>query len=289
MRLGVSLSGGGIRGIAHAGVLKALEDNNIKVDIIGGTSSGSIIAILYALGMSPLHIYYLFKRHAKEIIEVNGMPLLRNFMFNKNVKISGLRDGNNIEILLDNWAAAKGIYSLEDLQMPVVIPSVDIMESKEYIFTSKIPYGEEENKVYINKATLGKAVRASTSFPGVFCPCKYEDHIFLDGGTLDNIPVNEVRKQGADRVIAVTFDSDKVDKDSNVMDILMKTLDIMGNKIAEDNLKQADFILNVRTDKTGLLDIQKLDSCFKYGYESVITNIDKIKEICSIQKLKEDE
>lgn len=283
MRLGVSLSGGGIRGIAHAGVLKALEDNNIKVDIIGGTSSGSIIAILYALGMSPLHIYYLFKRHAKEIIEVNGMPLLKNFMFNKNVKISGLREGNNIETLLDNWAAAKGVYTLEDLKMPVVVPSVDITESKEYIFASKIPNGEENNKRYIKQATLGKAVRASTSFPGVFCPCKFEEHVFMDGGTLDNIPVIEVKKQGADKVLAVIFDSDKVDKDSDVMDIIMKTLDIMGNKISEDNLKQADYILSVPTDKTGLLDIQKLDSCFKYGYESVIKNIEKIKELCVIE------
>ncbi|MNL69877.1 Patatin-like phospholipase [compost metagenome] len=69
------------------------------------------------------------------------------------------------------------------------------MESKEYIFTSRIPVGEEENNIYIQNATLGKAVRASTSFPGVFCPCKYEEHIFMDGGTLDNTPVIEVKKQ----------------------------------------------------------------------------------------------
>ena len=67
MKLGVALSGGGIRGIAHAGVLKALEENNIKVDIISGTSSGSIIACLYALGYSPYCIYILFERYAKDI------------------------------------------------------------------------------------------------------------------------------------------------------------------------------------------------------------------------------
>ncbi|MNT28326.1 hypothetical protein D3C72_1640050 [compost metagenome] len=79
-----------------------------------------------------------------------------------------------------------------------------------------------------------------------------------------------------------------MDKDSNLMDFVMKTIDIMGNKIAEENLKQADYILNVYTDKTGLLDIQKLDSCFKYGYESVVKNIDKIKEICDIDKVIKD-
>ena len=68
MKLGLALSGGGIRGIAHAGVLKALEENNIKVDIIGGCSSGSMIASLYAMGYSPYYIYILFKTYAKEII-----------------------------------------------------------------------------------------------------------------------------------------------------------------------------------------------------------------------------
>ena len=69
MKLGLALSGGGIRGIAHAGVLKALEENKIKIDVIGGTSSGSIISSLYAMGYSPYYIYILFKRYAKELIK----------------------------------------------------------------------------------------------------------------------------------------------------------------------------------------------------------------------------
>ena len=67
MKVGIALSGGGIRGIAHAGVLKALEENDIKVDIIGGTSCGAIVASLYAMGYSPYYIYLLFKRYAKDL------------------------------------------------------------------------------------------------------------------------------------------------------------------------------------------------------------------------------
>ena len=67
MKLGLALSGGGIRGIAHAGVLKALEENNIKIDVIGGTSSGSIISTLYAMGYSPYYIYILFKKICKRL------------------------------------------------------------------------------------------------------------------------------------------------------------------------------------------------------------------------------
>ena len=99
MKLGIALSGGGIRGIAHAGVLKALEDNNINVDIIGGTSSGSLVASLYAMGYSPYYIYILFKRYAKELVEIGSTPIISgvgNFMINKKVVISGLKTGESI-------------------------------------------------------------------------------------------------------------------------------------------------------------------------------------------------
>lgn len=95
MKLGLALSGGGIRGIAHAGALKALEDNGIKIDIIGGTSSGSLIASLYAMGYSPYYIYILFRRYAKEIIEMNSLPIISgvgNFMMNKKVSISRIKN-----------------------------------------------------------------------------------------------------------------------------------------------------------------------------------------------------
>ena len=66
------------------------------------------------------------------------------------------------------------------------------------------------------------------------------------------------------------------------MDLAMRTIDIMGNKISEENLETSDFVLTIKTDKTGLLDIEKLDSCYKYGYQAVIEKLDKIKEILSI-------
>ena len=99
MKLGVALSGGGIRGIAHAGALKALDDNGIKIDIIGGTSSGSLIASLYAMGYSPYYIYILFKRYAKDIVEINSGPIISgisNFMLNKKVCISRIKNRRDI-------------------------------------------------------------------------------------------------------------------------------------------------------------------------------------------------
>lgn len=282
MKLGIALSGGGIRGIAHAGVLKALEDNNIKIDIIGGTSAGSLVAALYAMGYSPYYIYILFKRYSKQLVEINTSPIIsgiRNFMLNKKVGLKGLKTGNSIEKIYNQIAYNKGITSINQIKMPLVIPTVDIMSSKEYVITNNIPEKAIDKSQYITDITVGKAVRASSSFPAVFSPCEFENHAFMDGGALDNVPVNEVKKQGADKVIAVKFDADIIDEDSNIMDIVMKTIDIMGSKISEESLEMSDLVLNVYTDKVGLLDTQKLDSCYKYGYDCVIQNIDKIRDI----------
>ena len=282
MKLGVALSGGGVRGIAHAGALKALEDNNINIDIIGGTSSGSMVASLYAMGYSPYYIYILFKRYSKDIVEIESAPIISgigNFMFNKKVGINGLKSGESIENSYDNIALRRGIKDISDIKkMPLVIPAVDVVNSKEYVFTNTIPKNSNK-KNYITDITIGKAVRASSSFPCVFSPCDFKQHKFLDGGVLDNIPVKEVKKQGADKVIAINFKADDIDYESGMMDIAMRTIDIMGNKISEESLDMSDFILTIQTDKTGLLEIEKLDECYKYGYKAVIEKLSEIKNV----------
>lgn len=284
MKIGIALSGGGIRGIAHAGVLDALEKNNIKIDIIGGTSCGAIIASLYAMGYSPYHIYILFKRYAKKIAKMNSAPILsgiKNIIWNKKISITGLRNGKNIEEIYNEYATRKGIKSISQIKMPIVIPTVDITESKEYIFTNNIPQNATNKNQYITDISVGKAIRASSSFPAFFSPCRVEKHAFMDGGAMDNIPVREVKKQGADKVIAVKFDADQIDEESNIMDIVMKTIDIMGSKISEESLEMSDYILNVYTDKVGLLDVEKLDKCYKYGYDCVMNRIDDIRQVKS--------
>ena len=282
MKLGLALSGGGIRGIAHAGALKALEDNNIKIDVIGGTSSGALIGSLYALGYTPYYIYILFKRYAKEIAGINSMPIINgigNYMMSKKVEITGLKTGRSLERTFNDLANRKGVKEIGEIKtMPIVIPAVDIKEAKEYIFTNSVPNVENKEK-YITDIRVGKAVRASSSFPAVFCPCEFETHQFMDGGVLDNVPVIEVKKQGVDKVIAINFKSDEVDSESNIMDLTMRTIDIMGNKISKESLEKSDLVITIKTDKTGLLDVEKLDSCYEYGYKAIIENLDKIKQV----------
>lgn len=282
MKLGLALSGGGIRGVAHAGVLKALEENNIKIDVIGGTSSGSIISTLYAMGYSPYYIYILFKRYAKELMNQNSISTftsLGSYMTNKKTHFKGFYSGEEIEKNFNEIASRKGIKNISDIKMPLVIPTVDVQDSKEYIFTNNIPQKIDNNEKYITEISIGKAVRASSSFPVVFCPCEFEKHKFLDGGILDNFPSLEVKRQGADKVLTINFKADDVSENSSVMDIIMRTIDIMGNKVSQENLNNSDMVLTIQTDKTGLLELDKLDDCYRYGYRQTINNIDKIKSL----------
>ena len=284
MKLGIALSGGGIRGIAHAGVLKALEESGITIEAIGGTSSGALIAGLYVLGYSPEDIYHLFKIHAKNIVGIGSNPIFSHIHQVLKKQNTGFRKGEDIEKLFNKLAKDKGIEKISQItKIPISIPTVDIKDGKEYIFTNHIPDEKHPYKKYIGDISIGKALRATSSFPAVFCPCDFKEHKFLDGGALDNVPVIEVKKQGIKKVLAVNFKADDITENSNYMDIAMRTIDLMGNKIAEENLRQSDYILTIETDKTGLLDVRKLDSCYQYGYEKTMNEINEIKEIISTQ------
>lgn len=284
MKLGLALSGGGIRGAVHIGVLKAFEENNIKIDIIGGTSSGSLVAALYAMGYTPVHIYELFKRYGKIITTMGAGSIINGvggYIVNKKFNISGINDGNSIEDLYNEFANRKNIYKMSDMKMPIVIPTIDIKNGKEYVFTSKKSHNKSYNK-YITDISVGAAVRASSSFPGFFCPYEYENHIFLDGGTIDNIPVSEVIKCGANKVITVNFAPIEINGNSNVMDIVLRTIDIMGNKIIESDVKKSDFILTIPTDdEIGFLDSNQIEKCYKCGYETAMEKMVEIHKILS--------
>ena len=278
MEIGLALAGGGIRGI---GVLKALDENNIKVKAIGGTSAGSIVATLYAMGYKPYYIYVLFKKYAQEIINISNASLLNglgNLIKSKKVGFSGLNDGIMLEKMFNEIALRKRIRLIEDIKKPLVISTVDIAEAKEYVITNCAPRDNLKDN-YITEIEVGKAVRASSSFPAFFCPCEFKNHIFMDGGVLDNTPVLPLKQICDKKIIAVNFESDSVGEDCDVMDVIMKSLDIMGNKISEKSFEQSDLILTIPTDGAGLFDIDKLDKCYQFGYNTVMRNLKKFRDL----------
>ena len=200
---------------------------------------------------------------------------IKNFIINHKISSQGINSGEFIEEIFNKKALEKNIKKISQIKMPIVIPSVDISSSKEYLFTSV----KKKQEKYISDIEIGKAVRASSSFPVIYEPVPYKDKMFIDGGILNNIPVNDLKEIGADKVIAVNFDSDKIEDNSNAIDITMKILDVMGNKISDEDLEESDYTITVPTNGTGLLDVEKIDFCYKSGYETTLKQIEKIKDV----------
>lgn len=165
MKLGLALSGGGVKGAAHIGAIKALEENGIHIDAISGASIGSIVASLYAMEYSPEKMLAIFKLFAKEIMKADPKYFAGNLKSSKRLFGYGLLSGENIEIALKECARQKDIKNIKDIKMPVAITTVDIVENKKYVFTN----GNFQEDYYIKDALIEKAVRASCSFPRSIC------------------------------------------------------------------------------------------------------------------------
>ena len=176
MKLGLSLSGGGIKGVCHIGAIKALEEANIKFDYISGTSSGSIVATLYACGFTTDEIYDIFKKYAKELKYIdskNVFKLIKNIFIGKGFNIDGLNSGSKIYKLVNEVCQKKGISNINQIRMPLLIPAVNIHNEEVYIFSNNVKGNKFDDVKYINSVNIGTAVQASCSYPGVFSPCKY--------------------------------------------------------------------------------------------------------------------
>ena len=137
-KISLCLAGGGIKGVAHIGVLKVLEEENIEIEYIGGTSSGSIVSSLYAAGFSADEIYYIFKKYCKKIKYANLKNILKliyGLIIERKIIIDGLNSGKEIEKLINKESNKKGVYNISDIKKPLVIPSVNMNTGEVICFT----------------------------------------------------------------------------------------------------------------------------------------------------------
>ena len=163
------LHGGGIKGAAHVGVLKALEEENIEFDYIAGTSSGSIIASLYSLGYKSNEIYNLFNKYSKQIKYMDFFNIIKavgGIIFFRKILINGLNSGKTIEKIVNEACLKKGKKYINEINKTVLIPSVDLHNGRLCVFSSKnIRNTYSDDIVYSGDIEIGKAVRASCSYP----------------------------------------------------------------------------------------------------------------------------
>ena len=283
MNYGICFSGGGIKGAAHIGAIKALEEEKLKFDYISGTSSGSIIATLYAAGYSSDEMLKFFKKYAKKIKYVdqkNILILLINLFIKRKIVIKGFNEGTIIERLLNKELNKKNIKNISDIKRELLIPSIDINTGEINVFISKENRAKYlDNIIYINNVNIGKAVRASCSYPVVFSPCKIGGKQLVDGGLRENVPWKLTKEKGADKVLSIIFDEEKNKKNycKNILEVASNSLGILCHEISNYDLEGADYLLKIKTEKVQLLDYKKIDELYLKGYEQTKQKIKEIK------------
>ena len=283
MSFALCLAGGGVKGAAHIGVLKALEEENIKIDYIGGTSSGSIVSCLYASGYNSDEIYDIFKKYCKKIKYVDSKNIFRlilNLIFTRRIEIEGLNSGKEIEKLINKMCNKKDVYNISDIKMPIVIPSVNMYNGEVLCFTScsqKRNFSDEV--VFIDDIEIGKAVQASCSFPVVFSPCEYKNIRLIDGGIRENVPWKELKKIGAHNILSVMFD-EELNKDccDNLVEVAERSIGLLCRELSNYEMEGADYIMKIKCKKVGLLDMNQIDKLYNLGYTTAKKNMKSIKE-----------
>lgn len=243
-KIGLALGSGGARGYAHIGVLKILEKEKIEIDFIAGTSVGSLIGSLYALGFDASKIEeILLKQDFMEYISFESISFDLKQTKNKNI----LGFSINIPKLIANPRLPRGLISTIGIR-----DEFDrITDWAHFEYDLKIPFKAVAtdlitgDKIIMDKGKVSNAVAASISIPGIFSPFEFEDMILVDGGLKDPVPVNVVREMGADIVIAVNLQNIKEAKEDpyNIISIADRSIEIMIEDLTKVSLRDADIIL----------------------------------------------
>jgi len=248
-RLGLALGGGAARGFAHIGVIQVLEENGIKVDLVAGTSAGSLVAALYASGKSGREMQTLSDTMDEGAITDWSFPL------------RGLIRGEALARFIRDKTGGKNI---EQMVVPLGIVATDLSDGSSILFRS---------------GDTGTAVRASSAVPAVFQPVRIGQREFVDGGLVSPVPVRFAKEMGAQFVIAVDITSPpEKDPPGDAFRMLMQTFSIMGRSINMFELKEADVIIRPKLDGVGSADFTARRRAVQAGREAAQALLPIIKQ-----------
>ncbi len=286
-RVGLVLSGGGARGMTHIGVIKALEENNIPIDYITGTSAGALVGCLYAAGFTPEQMermvtsskfgewasgkrdedldYYFVKQtsDAGWVRFKLSLDSLLQLTFINSIINSSAIDFNLLEMLSPPIARAQ--YDFDRLLVPFRCVAADIV--------AKEP-------VILSKGDLAQAVRASMAFPVYFTPVITDGKIMYDGGIYNNFPVDIMQKDfNPDVIIGVNAGGyTEVPVENNLLN-QFKTMLVQTTHYTVN--RDSDILLEPRVGKYGVFEFKNIKAAIDSGYDETIRNLDKIRSVIS--------
>lgn len=271
--IGVAMSGGAALGLAHIGVLRYFEEQHIPIDMIGGTSMGGLVGGLYAVGMDSTQIQTLARQADWDALLNPNPPFVnqpivdkqnwnRTFgsltlRFGKRFALpSGLNPGESLSLFLSRSTLGySDISDFDQLPTPFRCVATDLVSG---------------DSVVLSKGSLPVAMRATMSLPGIFTPVKLDKMVLVDGGVLDNIPVDAVRDMGADVVIAIALQTDRPSADhiKSLSDVMKQTISLAIAKNEELSKSRADLVVSVDTRRFSGGDYGRWEEIVQAGYEA---------------------
>lgn len=250
--IGLALGGGAARGFAHIGVIKVLEANGIKPNIIVGTSAGSVIGSIYASGISASELQQI----AIDLDEATITDWTNPFVGKLGGMIKGDALQNKINVLVKN-------RSIEQMKIPLAIVATDLKTG---------------NPILFQRGDTGQAVRASSSVPGIFMPTNILGKEYVDGGLSSPVPIKFTRTLGADIVIAVNISADPSDQSvSGILGTLLQTTTIMGRSITSWELPLADVVVVPQLPQMKGTDFKSRNAAILAGEIAMQQNISQLK------------
>lgn len=237
-KIGLALGGGAVLGAAHVGVLRALEEHDIEVRFIAGTSIGAFVGAFYAFGKSWQDI----NKIASELkwVDITELSLSRY----------GLLSNEKMGKLIKKHI---GEQTLKNAKIPFSMIATDVSNGK---------------KVVLDKGSVAEGAMASSCIPGIFNPTTINDKMLVDGGIVENVPINTVKKMGADYVIGVDLNANhKYEKPKNIVDVALNSFHFTLMAAAKLQTEDADLLIEPDLSKFNRSDMSQVDDLMEQGYK----------------------
>ncbi len=240
MRVNLILSGGAARGIAHIGVIKALEDLGFSINALSGSSAGALVAVFYAAGYTPEEMLRTVKETRWLTLFIPRIPRKGLFSFKKAEKtLRGLLDVDRIEKL------AKKVY----------VCATDLLSAR---------------SVYFSKGELVPIVLGSCALPGIFEPVQYEGYLLVDGGVMNNLPVEPFERMKSLKVGVDVNPVEKVESVGGTVSILVRSFFLAVRSNADRRRDLCDVLIVPDILDYSPLDLRRADELYRLGYEKTL-------------------
>ena len=289
VKLGLALGAGGARGLAHIGVLKALERAGISVSFLAGSSIGAVVGAAWAAAGSVAEVEKrLMEFLATDLFEHTGMTLMRDVFHNKPeglpqrfrtwlkkayLQAKIVSKGNLLEphVFLEMIGHFVPDINIEDLPVPFRALGTDLRSGRAVVF---------------NNGSLREAVYASAAIPGVVRPLARNDLLVVDGGVVNMVPVLPVRYMGADAVLAVDVEKliNENDKYEGVFDLFFRVEDVTNYYLKELQLRQADMVVRPKVGHIHWSDFKQAAEMIQLGQDEAALHFDSIKALTRRRK-----